>query len=99
MYYHKIQSGQSAKLQNHSVLPFFRQVSIPAPVGAVLRRKVPRTLTARQHAHSVLIHAICTFLTAPDPQQKGAKPHNSLKLNYSALGLIVSMKYVILHIR
>ena len=27
--------------------------------GKVLRRKVPRTLTARQHAHSVLIHAIC----------------------------------------
>ena len=28
--------------------------------GEVLRRKVsPRTLTARQHAHSVLIHAIC----------------------------------------
>ena len=27
--------------------------------GKVLRRKVPRTLTVRQHAHSVLIHAIC----------------------------------------
>ena len=27
--------------------------------GEVLRRKAPRTLTARQHAHSVSIHAIC----------------------------------------